>query len=413
MTLTSETMIYTPPQELLQRYARLLVEYALGEGQGISPGDVVYVSAPDSAKPLYVETCRAVWQAGGQVLDGYYADDDDDLKVSRVRYEAASDSQLDFFPDKYFRGLVDQMDHSLHIMADSDPDVLQQVDPEKLMRFRRSRRPLVEWRNEKESAGKLSWTIGLYPTEAMAAEAGMSLEEYWDQVKLACFLDEADPVAKWREVNQEIDRRADWLNSLPIDRLHVEGEDVNLWISLGERRRWMGGGGANIPSFEVFTSPDWRGTEGWIRFSEPLYIYGSLIKGIELEFREGRVVRASAQENEPLLKEMIATENADRVGEFSLTDARLSRINRFMANTLYDENVGGPFGNTHVAVGMAIKQCLDGDPGQVSQDEWERLGFNDSVVHTDIVSTTDRTVTAVMSDGAEQVVYRDGQFTGV
>jgi aminopeptidase len=406
-------MTYATSQELLRRYARLLVRYALGGGEGIKPGDVVHVTCPDSAKPLYVEVCRAVWEAGGQVIDGYYPDDDPELSVSRVRYDTASDEQLDFFPATYFRGLVDQADHTLHILAENDPDALQEVAPERLMRARRSRRQLVEWRNQKENEGRYTWTIGLYPTEAMAAEAGMSLEEYWAQVREACFLDEEDPVARWRQVNREIEQRASWLNSLPIDRLHVEGEDADLWITLGEKRRWMGGGGANVPSFEVFTSPDWRGTEGRIRFSEPLYIYGSLIKGVELEFEQGRVVRASAQSNQALLREMIATENADRVGEFSLTDARLSRINRFMANTLYDENVGGPFGNTHVAVGMAIKQCYDGDPGQVSREEWERLGFNESVVHTDIVSTTDRTVIAVMGDGAEQVVYRDGQFTGV
>jgi aminopeptidase len=406
-------MTYTPSQELLQRYARLLVDYALGGGNGIKPGDVVHITAPDSAKPLYVEACRAVWQSGGQVLDGYYPDDESDLKVSPVRYETASDEQLDFFPEKYFRGLIDQTDHSLHIMAENDPAVLQEISPDKIMRFRRSRRLLVEWRNEKENAGQYTWTIGLYATQAMASEAGMSLEEYWEQVALACFLDDEDPISRWRQLNQEIEERAAWLNSLPIDRLHVEGQDADLWLTLGEQRKWMGGGGANIPSFEVFTSPDWRGTEGWIRFSEPLYIYGSLITGVELEFRDGLVVSARAKERQDLLEAMIATDNANRVGEFSMTDAGLSRINRFMANTLYDENVGGPYGNTHVAVGMAIKQCYDGDPGSVSEAEWDRLGFNDSVVHTDIVSTTDRTVTAVMRDGPEQVIYRDGHFTGV
>ena len=410
MTYTTSPQTYTPPQELLARYARLLVNYALGGGDGIKPGEVVHITAPDSAKALYVEACRAVWQSGGQVLDGFYPDDEDGLAVARVRYEAASDEQLDYFPDRYFRGLVDQTDHSLHIMAENDPNALQGVDPAKIMRFRRSRRELIEWRNAKENAGEYSWTIGLYPTASMASEAGMSLEEYWDQVKLACFLDDEDPVARWREVNQQIEERAAWLNSLSIDRLHVQGEDADLWVKVGEKRKWIGGGGANVPSFEVFTSPDWRGTEGWIRFSEPLYIYGSLLKDVELHFSEGLVVRATASENEPLLKEMIATENADRVGEFSMTDAGLSRISRFMANTLYDENMGGPFGNTHVAVGMAIKQCYDGDPGSVSSEEWERLGFNDSVVHTDIVSTTDRTVTAVLTDGSERVIYSNGRF---
>jgi aminopeptidase len=173
-------------------------------------------------------------------------------------------------------------------------------------------------------------------------------------------------VARWREVNRAISHHCQFLNSLPIDRLHIEAEATDLWLTLGERRKWIGGSGRNIPSFEVFTSPDWRGTEGLISFSEPLYVYGSLIKGIALEFREGKVVSARADENEDLLKQMIATEGADRIGEYSLTDARLSKITHFMADTLFDENVGGPQGNTHLAVGLGLRHCYDGDATAVS-----------------------------------------------
>jgi aminopeptidase len=244
----------------------------------------------------------------------------------------------------------------------------------------------------------------------MAAEAQLPIEQYWDQIIAACYLDEPDPPARWREVDAQISEQCRFLNGLEIDRLHVEGDDADLWLTLGERRKWIGGGGRNIPSFEVFTTPDWRGTEGRIRFSEPLYIYGSLIKGVELEFRDGRVSSARADESQPLLEQMISTDGADRVGEFSLTDAQLSRITHFMANTLFDENAGGPYGNTHLAVGLGLRFCYDGDVASVSEEEWERLGFNKSSVHTDIVSTTDRTVTAVMRDGSERVIYAGGQF---
>ena len=108
---------------------------------------------------------------------------------------------------------------------------------------------------------------------------------------------------------------------------------------------------------------------------------------------------------------MIASENADQVGEFSLTDARLSPIRRFMANTLFDENTGGPFGNTHVALGQASRTPTTATRRPSTDEEWERLGFNRSAVHTDIVSTTDRTVTAVLHDGTERVIYAGGQFT--
>ncbi len=404
-------MPYDPSSEHLERYARLLVNYALGGGEGIARGDVVLINAPDRAKPLYAELCRAVWRSGGHVLSGYRPSDDPGAPLSRAFYELADDDQLDFLSEPYWKGVIDASDHLLHVLCETDPHALSNIAPAKIMRSRQARRPVQEWQVAKETAGELTWTLGLYGTEAMAAEAGMSVEAYWDQIIAGCFLDETDPVARWREVNAQIAAHCQRLNALPIERVHVEGPDVDLWVTIGERRQWLGGGGRNIPSFEVFTSPDWRGTEGRIRFSEPLYVYGSLIRGVELEFHEGRVVASRAQENQELLQEMLAAEGADRVGEFSLTDARLSRITRFMASTLFDENTGGRYGNTHLAVGRAFPQAYAGDPGDVSPEEWERLGFNDSVVHTDIVSTTDRTVTAFLADGQERVIYRDGRFT--
>jgi aminopeptidase len=403
-------MTYSPPQEILERYASVLVNFALGSGEGVKPGEVVRVAAPESAKPLYAELNRAVWRAGGHVIGSYLPDDDHVTNLARDFFELASEEQLDHLSARYMRGLVDEMDHQVSVLADSDPHALDSVDPAKIMRRGESMRPVMDWRSEKENEGRFTWTLGLYGTPGMAAEAGMGLEEYWEQIIHACFLDAEDPVARWREVGERLDATRERLNALDIERLHVQGEDADLWVSVGEQRRWLGGRGRNVPSFEIFTSPDWRGTEGWIYCNQPLYRYGNLVKGIRLRFAGGRVVEASAEENERVLTEMIATEGADRVGEFSLTDRRFSRITRFMAHTLYDENVGGSFGNTHIAVGRSYQDAYDGDPSSVSKDRWEQLGFNTSSVHTDIVSTTDRVVTASLRGGGERVIYRDGEF---
>jgi aminopeptidase len=403
-------MTYQPPQEIVERYANLLVNYALGGGEGIESGDVVLVRGSEDAKPLFVEVCRAVWQAGGHVIQQYEPAEDRDQNLRGIFFEEASDAQLDFFPGKYQRGLVDQVDHLAFLWAERDPRAMRDADPQKMMRAQRALLPLVQWRQEKENAGELTWTIGMWGTEGMASEARMPLQEYWQQIIGACFLDDRDPIARWRSVAAQIDQFKEWLNSLAIARLHVEGEDVDLWLTLGERRRWLGGGGRNIPSFEIFTCPDWRGTEGRIRFSEPVYSNGSLISGIELTFEGGRVVSATAEENEKLLTELVGVENGDKVGEFSLTDARLSPIDRFMANTLFDENTGGPYGNTHLALGLGFPDVYDGDPATLSSEDLERLGINQSAVHQDIVSTTDRTVTATLADGSRRVIYADGRF---
>ena len=404
-------MSYEPEPQVIERYGRVLVDFALGNGAGIKPGDTVLVMGAEETKPLFAEVCRAVWRSGGNVIQYMTLTQDERINLERDFYEVASDAQLDFFAEKYMRGLIDQADHLLHIAGEEDPRAMADVDPQKMMRRQAAQMPMMAWRQEKEAAGLLHWTIGLWGTAGMAAEAGLSLEQYWQQIIRACFLDDGDPLARWRETQAAIARYREWLNSLAIERLHVEAEGTDLCLTIGSKRRWIGGGGRNIPSFEIFTCPDWRGTEGHISFSEPLYSHGKIARGIRLEFKEGLVSSATAEENPELIEQIVAAPGGNRVGEFSLTDKRLSRIEHFMANTLYDENIGGPYGNTHLAVGMAFNLAYDGDPTEVGEDEWEALGFNlAAAVHNDIVSTTDRTVTAVMRDGSQRVIYADGRF---
>jgi len=200
------------------------------------------------------------------------------------------------------------------------------------------------------------------------------------------------------------------LDSLKIQYVQVKGKNINLKVKIGSDRKWLGGGGRNIPSFEIFTSPDWRETEGYIYFNQPLYMYGTKIRDIRLEFKGGKVVRAEASRNENLLVDMIKRKNADKIGEFSLTDKRASRITKFMANTLYDENIGGRYGNMHVALGLAYKEAYIGDIAKMKKNDWKKVGFNQSAEHKDIITTEDRTVTAVLGGGKTKVIYKDGEF---
>jgi aminopeptidase len=196
-----------------------------------------------------------------------------------------------------------------------------------------------------------------------------------------------------------------------MEYLTVKGPDIDLKIKLGPERLWKGGSGRNIPSFEFFTSPDWRGVEGTVRFNEPVYRYGKVMRDIRLVIKKGIVVEAEAKEGNELLQEMLKTPNANKIGEYSLTDKRMSRITHTMAETLFDENIGGPFGNTHLAVGMAYQDCYRGDCAKLTKRDWVQLGYNDSAEHTDMVSTTDRVVTAHLSDGSQKVIYAHGEFT--
>jgi aminopeptidase len=396
---------YQPPTAILEKYAQVLVNFALNSGKGVHAGEVVQCLVPDIAKPLALQIQNTILQAGAHPMLYLTA-----TGFEKDFYQLANQEQLEFFPRKFLRARAQLIDHQINIIADPNPLILKDIEASKILRARNSKKPYLDWLNNKENSQQFTWTIALWGTAAKAKIVGLSLEDYWQQIIKACFLDEADPMAKWREIQALQLTIKDKLNHLKIDYLKVKGVDADLKIAIGQDRWWRGGSGRNIPSFEIFTSPDWRGVEGWVRFNQPLYRYGNLIKNVELKIKGGRVIEAKAKEGEKFLLEMLKTKNADKIGEFSLTDQRMSRITHVMADTLFDENIGGPYGNMHLALGKAYQDCYRGDPTQLKKRDWAARGFNDSSEHSDIVSTTDRTVTAFFANSQSKIIYQKGQF---
>ena len=397
---------YQPSQKILQKYAEVLINCALNSGKGIKEDEVVRLMVPDIAKPLARELQNTVLKAGGHpMLQIIPTEFDKDF------FTLANDDQLTFFPQPYLKERVKLIDHQVFIIADPNPFELKDVDPQKFIKSRDAKKAYRDWLDDKESKNKFTWTIGLWGVPAKAEIVGLSLKAYWQQIIKACFLDKEDPIKEWQRIFKMQTSIKKSLNKMRIEWLDIKGPDIDLRVKLGTDRIWNGGSGRNIPSFEFFTSPDWRGTEGWVKFNQPLYRYGNVIKDVSLEFKDGLVVKAKAKTGNKFLQEMLKSPNADKIGEYSLTDKRMSRITHVMAETLFDENIGGPFGNTHLAVGRAYKDCYRGDPASVSKTKWKKMGFNDSAEHTDIVSTTDRTVTATMTDGSQQIIYQKGKFT--
>lgn len=403
--------MYKLDDTLLKNYAKVMVHYALNNGQGINRGDTVLLVGQECTKDLFLAIAEEIYSAGGNLISNYQPDNTREGSLPRLLLQNGSAEQISFFAKPYWQGIVDATDHILFLVSEPDVHYLEDIPSAKISQMNSARAPYMKMREQKEQASKLSWSLCLYGTESMAAEAGLSLEEYWEQIIEACYLRENDPVNKWKTVQKEIEEIKDKLDALAIDTLHVKGEDVDLHVKIGENRKWLSGGGKNIPSFEIFTSPDWRGTNGFIYFNQPLYYSGKRISGVSLTFENGVVVSSSATENEDALREMIAQENANKVGEFSLTDKRHSRITKFMATTLFDENTGGAFGNTHIALGNAYKDTFPGDLAAVTEEQWAQMGYNSCPkVHTDIISTTDRTVTARLHNNEERVIYKNGQF---
>ncbi|MFA6533043.1 MAG: aminopeptidase [Patescibacteria group bacterium] len=398
--------MFTPDKKILENYAKVMIDFALGKGKGVKAGQVVYLQYDSEALPLALAVYKRILEKGAYpMVKGI------EESFQKAMYENASDDQLKFFPKEYTKALVNTIDHRIYLIAPTNPFLLKDIDPKKVMVSNSGdKRLLRKWLFEKEDQGKLTWTLCLYGTEGMAREAGLSIKDFWNEIINACYLGSEDPILTWKRTFEQINELKTKLNSLPVDTYHMISEKTDLYIKLGEKRIWQGGGGANIPSFEIFTSPDWRGVNGKIFFNFPLYRYGNIIKNIQLEFKNGLVVKATADKNEKLLREMISQKNANKIGEFSLTDKRFSKISKFMANTLYDENFGGDFGNSHLAVGTSYHDCYNGDVKKMGEKDWESLGFNESVEHCDIINTNEKTVEAIFIDGSKMVIYKNGNF---
>jgi len=325
-------------------------------------------------------------------------------------YARASRKQLEFVTPGE-KELMENLNASIYIHAPESLTHLSDIDPGKMGKSLVARKFLREITQRREEEGVYSWTLCLYPTGELSRKAGMSLKAYAGQVVKACYLDRENPVKEWENIYKETKKIKDWLKSMKIETLHIESENTDLIIGPGKKRQWVGVSGHNIPSFEIFLSPDWHFVEGVYHADQPSYRSGNYVADVRLVFKRGRVVESSAEEGEEFLKKQLAMDaGACRVGEFSLTDKRFSRISRFMANTLYDENFGGRFGNCHLAVGSSYADSYTGDPAELNKDMKKKLGFNDSALHWDLVNTENKTVTALISGSGKRIIYENGMF---
>ncbi|OEU67769.1 MAG: peptidase M29 [Desulfovibrio sp. S3730MH75] len=325
-------------------------------------------------------------------------------------YGSGNDSQITFVApgdEELMKGL----NGLIVLLAPSSLTHLADVDPSRIGKSAVAKKYLRDLMEVREQEGELGWTLCSYPTAAMAESAGLTLEEFTAQIVKACYLDDEKPAESWKGVFDKATEVKDWLNGLGIESYRIVSEGMDLTVKHGDMRQWIGVSGHNIPSFELFISPDWRGTSGVFYADQPLFRSGNYVEGVKLTFVDGVVTEISAKEGEEFVKKQLGMDpGASRLGEFSLTDRRFSRIDKFMANTLYDENYGGEFGNSHVAVGASYADTYAGDQSKLDDKLKEELGYNSSALHWDLVNTLDKTVYATLKDGSEVIIYSGGEF---
>lgn len=252
-------------------------------------------------------------------------------------YEKANDKQLVFVPPGE-KELYGNVNGRIFLRAPESLTHLKDIDPKRIGQALVSRKPLKDILDKREEGGLYSWTLCTFPTQELARQAKTTIRHYTTQIMKACYLDKKDPVQEWRSILKSVQDIKKWMNSLKIKTLHIQSKNTDLTVIAGEKRRWSGVSGHNIPSFEIFFSPDWRGTEGTYYANLPSFRSGNYVKGARLTFKKGVVIKIEAEEGQDFTAKQLAMDKgASRIGEFSLTDKRFSRIDRFMADTLFDE----------------------------------------------------------------------------
>ena len=374
------------PEERLERYARLTVEV----GANVGEGQFVWVSALPEHAPLARAVARIAYEKGARYVDVDYADQ----HVRRARIEHAPEDSLGWTPP-WMLAKIDHLatEHAalIHIVGDPEPELLADLDGARVGKTRS--KEFAERYLKAANQRLINWTIVAFPNEGWARTVfgEPDVERLWDAVTSATRLDEPDPVAAWRAHIDKLVERASLLNERTFDSIRFRGTGTDLSVGLIPSATWCTAleetvdgrrHVVNMPTEEVFTSPDRRRTEGIVRSTKPLALAGNIVRDLELRFEGGRAVEVNASSGAELIREQLRQdENASLLGEVALVDgdSRVGRSGLVFLNTLFDENA-----SCHIAYGSGI---LDAIPAGETKSEAElvELGFNNSTIHTDFM----------------------------
>jgi aminopeptidase len=360
----------------LLRLAQVLVRYSLE----IKKGDRLAIQTGPIAAPLVNEVVREAVRAGAfpetfVSLPG----------TQEIVLKEGSDEQLQYIPPS-LRMVIEEYETQLQLFSQENTKALSGVDPARLALAREASRELSKTYMRRSAEGSLRWCIAMFPTNAYAQDANMSLSDFEDFVYHACFLDDEDPVARWQELSRQQERLVQRLKDKHT--VHLRGQDTDLTLSIAGRGFINADGHRNFPDGEFFTSPIEDSANGTIRFSFPASFAGRSVEDVRLRFEKGVVVEATAAQGQDYLDKMLGLdEGARRLGEFAFGNNR--NVDRCTKNILFDEKMGG---TVHLALGAGFPEVG---------------GVNQSALHWDMVCDLRNGGEVYVDD---ELFSKDGQF---
>jgi aminopeptidase len=385
--------------ERLEAYADLAVRV----GANVQEGQTVFLTTQVEHAPLARALTRAAYRAGARYVDVRYRDD----HVRHAMIELGPEEALTHSPE-WMKQLYRAMEGGAQLWTtgDPEPELMNDLDGERVGRARM--KEVVEIIRGQMMERSLNWSGIAYPSEGWATQiyGEPDVERLWEAVAFCTRLDEADPVQAWRDHMARLEGRGKTLTELGLDAVHYTGPGTDLTIGLNPNARWMSAlfrtrDGIeyvpNMPTEEVFTTPDCRRAEGTVRSSRPLVLDGDIIEGLQLTVKDGKIVDVQADKGAGIVRGQLEVDDrAAYFGEIALVDgtSRVGQTHTTFFDTLYDENA-----TCHIAYGFGVPEVFDGEPGD---------GMNVSGVHTDfMVGGPELAVDGITKDGRAIPILRE------
>ncbi|MEJ7893697.1 MAG: aminopeptidase [Solirubrobacteraceae bacterium] len=389
-----------------------LAELAVRVGANVQPGQIVSVGCEPGKEFLTRAVAAEAYKAGARFVDVQWYDP----WVKRARIEHAGDDTLEFVPSWYgerMLALGEQRAARIAFSGPAAPGVLDGLDP---VRAGRDRLPSIKESSQVMSARTTNWNIVPCPSPSWAGlvhpglEPAEGLAKLWEQIVHVCRLDEDDPAAVWEARRVELETAGARLTERHFDALHYEGPGTDLTIGLLPGHKWLSGGMrtvdgldhmANLPTEEVFTSPDPERTEGVVASTMPLVLLdGTVVNDLVVRFEGGRITQLDASSAAETMRTIIARdEGAARLGEAALVDAsgRIGPLDTVFYDTLLDENAA-----SHLAIGVGFPMVVEGEAS---------ARVNESEIHIDfMIGSPELNVTGITADGERVPVLMGGHW---